>query len=273
MSEYFKSIEWANEFDNLNANESYNRWLQLYEYGCHRFIPSLQLDNNKNVKDPLWMNKSLKDMSRRKRNLWFVCRNTKFKNEESTIEYKLLNKKIKLVVTSSIRDFEKKLANNSKQNPKAVYAYMNSKIKAKESIKVMYCENLNSEILTKNVTTREIKIANTLNKYVVSVFSKEVDDSLPKLNELQPIECPCPEFSELIVKKYIEKLVDYKAVGVDNVHPKVLKKCSIILAKSFDTGVVPVIWLKANVCPLFKKGCKLEPSNYRPISLTSVFVS
>ena len=105
------------------------------------------------------------------------------------IEYKLLNKKIKLVVKSSIRDYEKKLANNSKQNSKAVYAYMNSKIKAKESIKAMHCENLISEILTKNVTTEEIKIANTL-KYFVSVFSKEVDDSLPKIYELQPIECP-----------------------------------------------------------------------------------
>ena len=49
------------------------------------------------------------------------------------------------------------------------------------------------------------------------------------------------------------------------------KSFSIIFCKSFDTGVVPVIWLKANVCPLFKKGCKFKPSNYRTTALTSVY--
>ncbi len=62
------------------------------------------------------------------------------------------------------------------------------------------------------------------------------------------------------------------------VHPKVLKPCSAVLAKplsiifekSFETGKLPEIWLKANIIPLFKKGNKLDPTNYRPISLTSI---
>jgi hypothetical protein len=70
----------------------------------------------------------------------------------------------------------------------------------------------------------------------------------------------------------------HKTVGVDNVHPKVLKMCSISLCKplslifnkSYESGVVPDLWRKADIVPLFKKGCKLEPSNYRPISLTSI---
>ena len=62
------------------------------------------------------------------------------------------------------------------------------------------------------------------------------------------------------------------------VHPKVLKSCSIQLAKplskifekSFETGILPQPWLQANIIPLFKKGNKLDPTNYRPISLTSI---
>ena len=37
-----------------------------------------------------------------------------------------------------------------------------------------------------------------------------------------------------------------------------------------QTGHVPSDWVTANVTPVFKKGNRNEPSNYRPISLTSV---
>ena len=36
------------------------------------------------------------------------------------------------------------------------------------------------------------------------------------------------------------------------------------------TGIVPLDWHKANVVPIFKKGTKSLPSNYRPVSLTSI---
>ena len=35
-------------------------------------------------------------------------------------------------------------------------------------------------------------------------------------------------------------------------------------------GVVPEVWKSANVTSLFRKGPKADPSNYRPVSLTSV---
>ena len=39
---------------------------------------------------------------------------------------------------------------------------------------------------------------------------------------------------------------------------------------SFDSGKLPLIWKNANVAPVFKKGPVCLPSNYRPVSLTSV---
>jgi hypothetical protein len=44
----------------------------------------------------------------------------------------------------------------------------------------------------------------------------------------------------------------------------------LIFKKSIDSGVLPDIWKEANVTPLFKKVSKLKPSNYRPVSLTSI---
>ncbi|PKU30408.1 rna-directed dna polymerase from mobile element jockey- hypothetical protein [Limosa lapponica baueri] len=45
---------------------------------------------------------------------------------------------------------------------------------------------------------------------------------------------------------------------------------SIIFERSWRTGEVPEDWRKANVIPVFKKGKKEGPGNYRPVSLTSI---
>jgi len=39
---------------------------------------------------------------------------------------------------------------------------------------------------------------------------------------------------------------------------------------SLKTGVAPQDWREASVVPLFKKGDKHQPANYRPVSLNSI---
>lgn len=43
-----------------------------------------------------------------------------------------------------------------------------------------------------------------------------------------------------------------------------------IFRQSLHEGVLPSDWKDANVTPIHKKGPKANPSNYRPVSLTSV---
>ena len=44
----------------------------------------------------------------------------------------------------------------------------------------------------------------------------------------------------------------------------------MIFNKSLKEGVVPKSWKEAEVVPIFKKGKRDDPGNYRPVSLTSV---
>ena len=69
-----------------------------------------------------------------------------------------------------------------------------------------------------------------------------------------------------------------KANGPDAIPCRVLKETADVIApflqllftQSLETGKLPSDWLKANITPIFKKGSKHLPVNYRPISLTAV---
>ena len=59
-------------------------------------------------------------------------------------------------------------------------------------------------------------------------------------------------------------------------HGRVLKETADIISlrtwfqNSLDSGVIPEDWCTANITPPFKHGDKQQPSNYEPISLTSI---
>ncbi|KFV76616.1 hypothetical protein N308_07432, partial [Struthio camelus australis] len=87
-----------------------------------------------------------------------------------------------------------------------------------------------------------------------------------------------PLVEEHRVRDHLSKLDIHKSMGPDGMHPRVLRELadviarplSIILERSWRSGEVPEDWKKANVTPVFKKGKKEEPGNYRPVSLTSI---
>jgi hypothetical protein len=82
-----------------------------------------------------------------------------------------------------------------------------------------------------------------------------------------------------VVEKKLSKLRKNKACGPDGVHVNVLSQVlelaiplSLLFNLSMCTGSIPQDWRDANITPLFKKGSRLAPNNYRPVSLTSQVV-
>ncbi|XP_054074730.1 transcription factor ETV6 isoform X1 [Rissa tridactyla] len=89
-----------------------------------------------------------------------------------------------------------------------------------------------------------------------------------------------PSVEEDRVRDHLANLDIHKSMGPDgmHLHQRVLRELtgviarplSIVFERSWGTGEVPEDWRKADITPIFKKGKKEEPGNYRPVSLTSV---
>jgi len=63
-------------------------------------------------------------------------------------------------------------------------------------------------------------------------------------------------------------------MGPDGIHPRVLRELAEELAKplpiiyqqSWLTGEVPDDWRTTSVTPVYQKGWKEDPGNYRPVA-------
>ena len=124
----------------------------------------------------------------------------------------------------------------------------------------------------------EKELADICNNYFHSTFNRPVDgEELPHMEQVSQENIENIEITPQMVTLKLEKLNKYKSSGPDNIHPHLLKETactvnvpiSMIFQESLRVGEMPVDWRKANVTPIFKKGDRTDPANYRPVSLTS----
>lgn len=124
------------------------------------------------------------------------------------------------------------------------------------------------------------EIAENFAKQFHSVFQKAdttgASPTLPQ-NCYSPAEINEITFTPEKVKIALESLKVDSSPGPDQIPAVFLSKCcqslckplSIVMNNILNSGDFPEIWKKAVVIPIYKKGNKLLPENYRPISLTS----
>ncbi|CAL4110183.1 unnamed protein product, partial [Meganyctiphanes norvegica] len=102
-------------------------------------------------------------------------------------------------------------------------------------------------------------------------------EAMPEMNNMYETEIRNIIITQEEVQTRLEKLNVYKSSGPDNIHPFVLQKTAsaisipltMIFRQSLSSGECPTDWRTANVTPIHKKGDRTDPSNYRPVSLTS----
>ena len=134
--------------------------------------------------------------------------------------------------------------------------------------------------LNGHLATTDLEKAETLNNFFCKVFTQEDLQNVPEISDRSKNQMEDIIFTLTKVKKLLKDLDTTKSAGADGMHPKVLNELSEILAEpldlavlfqtSFNKGTISQQWKSANITPLFKKGSKSDPSNYRHVSLTSI---
>ena len=109
------------------------------------------------------------------------------------------------------------------------------------------------------------------------MFNKNEHTQVPLLDRSAPFMNDIAVSKDGVIK-LLKGLIPSKALGPDELHPRVLKELATevgpvfahLFQQSIDTGEIPKKWSLANICPLFKKSDRPLACNYRPVSLTCV---
>ena len=250
--------------DPRSRYESFKRKLTLLTSSC---IPkSCPITKRRNI----YMDKEAMRLKKKKRKLWAVY--SQAQDNVSLARYKRCNNDLRRLTRRLRQELEMKLVSDLKSNPKGFWRYVSSRTKTKTCV-----DKLRTE--TGNLTESDAEKAEILNAFFSSVCKE--DDLCPIPQPTALYAGPVVEdvsITEDLVRQKLSQIKTSSAAGPDNIHPRVLHETrntvstqlAAIYRESLDTGILPEDWTIANVIPIYKKGSKDEPDNYRPVSLTSV---
>ncbi|GAB0203785.1 hypothetical protein GRJ2_002844100 [Grus japonensis] len=216
-----------------------------------------------------WLNRQLWLELRIKRRVYGLWKKGQATQEDYKDVVRLYREKIRRAKVQ----LELNLATAVKYSKKCFYKYINNKRRAKENLHPLLD-------VGGNTVTKDEEKAEVLNATFASVFSSKTSCSPgtqpPELEDRDGEQKKAPIIQGEMVSDLLHHLDTHKSMGLDGIHPRVLrelaevlpKPLSIIYQQSWLTGEVPVDWRLANAMPIHKKGWKEGPENYKPVSLT-----
>ena len=267
LNELIEQTDWNIVADASCPHQSYESLkekLRLLETRC---IPNAC---PKNKRRNIFINKEAIRLKNRKRKLWTAYTYTR--DNISYARYVRCKNDLRRLTRNLRKNFERRLAANIKDNPKGFWRYASSRMKSRAGV-----ENLRTA--TGDLTKTDNEKADILNSFFSSICTNE-----------DPLSVPCTagtcsgsvvedvDLSAALVRKKMSEVRPSAAAGPDGIHPRVLRETAsslspvltTIFRQSLDSGSLPQDWKLADVVPIYKKGGKDDPGNYRPVSLTSV---
>ena len=271
IEEKFESQDWSfingNDINLINETFS-NKIMELADQS----IPKVNFTYRPNNKP--WMNSNIRRTMRQRDRLYLKAKNkntelswSNYRNKRNEVVEMIRNAK-----KSYISNLQTKLSDPSLSS-KAWYRITNeiTKLKNKHNPPPPLIRNGQPQI-------HPLDKAQTLNEHFVGISTVRDEPEL-----LDNINTPDFNLNTIVileqdVKDQLDNLNINKPGGPDEISPKLIKTIGYHLVKpltllfnrSLQLGQVPQQWKMANVSAIFKnKGNNNDPTNYRPISITS----
>ena len=223
--------------------------------------------------DP-WITNGVKRMCRKKQRLYYKAKKTQHAKDWKN--YRDFRKSTQKKIRQNYWSFQNDMLNNPEdKSNKAFWRYIKSK---KQDFSSVNSLKQGSKIIFDSKGKAKV-----FNEQFCSVFTSDSEDTskLPTFDE--------PDRSRngqdrnntrwsLNSLKRLQSLNIKKATGPDMIPARILKDLATEIApivccifqQSLDTGCVPPAWRNANITPIYKKGDRSTPANYRPVSIISI---
>ena len=265
------AIDWVKELEGKDTIASWDFLKNAIDKETEKCVPKKR---RRTGCKPLWMTRNVMRLIRKKRRAWRWYTTSSYcsKDHEEFEASRKVQAQVKKAVRLAKRNFERKLAMDAKRNSKVFYGYMKKKTGNKVTVGPLKEDG--------KLLTDDKQMADQLNNFFCSVFTKEDTDHIPVAENLVGDRDTLEDISitEEKVKEKLRNLRPDSAPGPDKLWPRILQSLSssiaqplaMVYTKSLGEGTVPPDWKLANVAPVFKKGSKSNTGNYRPVSLTCV---
>ncbi|PIC30437.1 hypothetical protein B9Z55_021678 [Caenorhabditis nigoni] len=250
---HLSNIDWTMIFMNMTVDQKYETFLNIIWRLIDEYVPTKRIDLNIKTHS-----KAIYCLQRKKRIIW--------RREGNSMLYKTVCSELKSIIFQEEKErTEKQLANSSHRN---FFRFINTRMKPTADVGVLKSRDI---VASDDGTKAELLSQSFMN------FGTIDDKLIPKLPPTEKNSIEDIEMEPYIVEYALSKLQPKCNTTPDNIPSIFLKKVctsaalplAIIFRDSLLTSDVPEFWRLAIVKPLFKKGNRSDPNNYRPISLTS----
>ena len=272
VSEYFMSVDWNIEFEGLTAAECYTVFLNKVAEAREIYVPVA--DSSCKI-DP-WVAKPPRALIVERSHAWASYKRLRRKlgrdHRNVFVAYEVyadLNSQYRNYARNWQKNYELKMANSLREDPKLFHAYVRRRKQGKPSVGPLKVDGV--------VTSSSEQVAEVLADYFSEIYGTP-PLTLAVVGEVHEVRMPRLDVSYEAVLTVLRGLDSSSSCGPDGVRARLLKTCaailayplSVIIGRSLSTGSFPVQWSQSRVVPLFKRGSRTTPSNYRAVSLTSV---
>ena len=248
------------------VNEMWTDFTQILEEQVKLHVP---LKSERRKSGPKYSKQTRKKIRGRSKAWQKYRQNSSGRN---FVKYKQIRNEVNRCMKKEDNLNRKRILKGFKGNPKKFYGYTRNMQSVKDT--VIALKKGNGEL-----TKTDQETADLLSAYFKEVYTVEDITNIPMATATAITwEDTNLEFSTDTVMKKLQQLKTDKSPGPDGIHPLLLRECATVLAKplslifrqSYNTGILPDEWKTAHIVPIFKKGIRTDPANYRPVSLTSV---
>lgn len=259
------TVNWENELSALDVD---SMWLTFTDklqsiLKANTTISTL----HRNPGKP-WITHNIIRMTRVKKSLWQRYRRSG--SGDDFLAHRQYSESLARLIIQSKAAFENHVAGSA--DKKLFFKTVRSRLQSKVSVpKVQRCPGV--------LCCSSEEVADEFARSFSSHFTTEPRGNLPTASSDRVANSVgTVTFTPDLLKSLLTKLNPSTAPGPDLIESRTMKLCcegvalplSMIMTASFRQHTLPKSWLSGVITPIYKKGNRLDASNYRPITLTSV---